>query len=103
MAETLKYEKGAFALKDTERYIISNDRDGTARIVLDLDYHARNATLSTIKYKGYPEFDKCFVFKDTDPVKIEIIGNLIREAGKFAKKKLDKDAKYENINLTIND
>lgn len=89
--------KKAYILRDKERYIISNDTSGTARIILEIDYHRRKASIFTNSCPNWPEHKKEFVFNNSDPVVIETIGHLISEAGKEAGRKLANDPIYEAI------
>ena len=89
--------KKAYILKDKERYIIANDKNGSERIILEIDYHQKKASIFTMSCPNYPQYKQEFVFAGSSPEMIETIGYLIAEAGKEAKRKLLTNAEYEII------
>ncbi len=86
-----KKNKKVYCFKDRERFILSNDKNGSVRIFLEVDYHSEKASINSMCFTD----SKTFVFQKSQPELMEVMGNLIAEAGRIAAKKLKEHKGYE--------
>jgi hypothetical protein len=95
----MKQKPLAYILNDKARFVIATDTSGHFKIFLEVDYHKKCASIYTDKFTGNGlDFVKEFIFVNTDPRNMQVIGKLIEAAGKAGRDKLDNNKdEYEAI------
>lgn len=74
----------------SETYHLTHQKDGQAQMRVTIDYDKKKATLHKVGAAKNDRSGDAFNFIDSDPTKMQRIGELIADAGELAAKELER-------------